>query len=136
MQETSRPELKLLFAIMNGAHLGGNRRLTGWHLKQEGLKPGVPDLCLPVPRGHYHGLYIEMKNDEPKGILSDAQHEWLDALWAQDYCTDVCYGWEEARRIIERYLSLPRWAMRAQAHTASLSPNDQSCKDRGIEFSI
>ena len=30
-------------------------------LKTMGVKKGVPDLCLPVPRGTCHGLYIEMK---------------------------------------------------------------------------
>ena len=34
---------------------------TGARLKTVGLKSGVPDLCIPVARGPYHSLYIEMK---------------------------------------------------------------------------
>jgi hypothetical protein len=52
------PELALLHAIPNG----GKRNINvARKLKEEGQKAGVPDICLPVPRGEYHGLYIEMK---------------------------------------------------------------------------
>lgn len=47
------PEWNLLFSIPNG----GYRKLkTGIRMKKTGLKPGVPDLQLPVARGMYHGL--------------------------------------------------------------------------------
>ena len=52
------PELALLHHIPNG---GTRDAVEAKHLKQQGVKSGVPDLCLPVPRGQYHGLYIEMK---------------------------------------------------------------------------
>lgn len=52
------PELALLHHIPNG---GTRDPVEAKHLKQQGVKNGVPDLCLPVPRGRYHGLYIEMK---------------------------------------------------------------------------
>ena len=47
------PELELLFHVPNG---GARSKATAGRLKAEGVKPGVPDLCLPVPRGAYHGL--------------------------------------------------------------------------------
>lgn len=50
------PELALMYHIPNE---GKRSRSAGARMKQEGLKPGVPDVCLPVPRGPYHGLYGE-----------------------------------------------------------------------------
>lgn len=45
------PELTLLYHIPNE----GKRSLKeGARMKAEGLKAGVPDLCLPVARGGYH----------------------------------------------------------------------------------
>ena len=93
------PELKLLHAIPNG----GSRDIReAKNLKRQGVKAGVPDLCLPVPKGTYHGLYIEMKVGKNKP--SAKQKEWLAALGGNGYAVCVCYGAAEARRYIEKYL--------------------------------
>ena len=107
-QEAAHPELRLLYASTNGAHLGGNRRYTGWRMKQEGMKPGVPDVCLPVARGSCHGLYIELKNDKPKGVLSPEQRAWIAALADEGYLAEVCYGWLPAKDLIMDYLTTER----------------------------
>ena len=52
-----------------------------------------------------HGLYIELKQPK-KGKLQKNQKEWLHALEKQGYSAKVCYGWLEAREVIEIYLSL------------------------------
>lgn len=52
------PALNLLFHIPNE---GKRSPWTGARMRSEGLKSGVPDLCLPVARSGYHGLYIELK---------------------------------------------------------------------------
>lgn len=96
------PELALLHHIPNG---GTRDTIEGRHLKQQGVKPGVPDLCLPVARGRYHGLYIEMKAE--KGRTSEAQEWWGEHLFAQGYMREVCHGWESAVRVLEWYMSLP-----------------------------
>lgn len=93
------PELRLLFHIPNG---GKRHKTTAARLKMEGVKAGVPDICLPVARGKYHGLYIELKAG--KNTVTDNQSRWLTELTRQGYCTAVCYGWEEASKIIMRYL--------------------------------
>src|SRR5690349_23481389 len=43
-------------------------------LVAEGLKKGVPDICLAAPKGVYHGLYIEMKVRPNKA--SEEQLKW------------------------------------------------------------
>lgn len=84
---------------------GKRSRVAGARLKQSGLKPGVPDVCLPVAHGPYIGLYIELKVKPNKP--TDNQKHWLRALRSAGHCTAVCYGWEEAKNLIEKYLKLP-----------------------------
>ena len=89
------PDLKLLHAVPNG---GNRNEIEAKHLKDEGVKPGVPDLFLPVSRGKYHGLMIEMKTDT--GRTSDEQNWWIFELNRQGYFCKVCHGWESAVRVI------------------------------------
>lgn len=93
------PELTLLFHIPNG---GSRNKIEAANLKKQGVKAGVPDLCLPVPKGKYHGLFIEMKAGKNKA--TEKQKEWLNNLRKQGYCTALCYGFEEACDVILKYL--------------------------------
>ena len=97
--ENQYPELKLMHHIPNG---GSRNKREAANLKKQGVKAGVPDICLPVARGGYHGLYIEMKAGKNKP--SENQKEWMAMLNFQGYLAVVCYGWEEASKVIERYL--------------------------------
>lgn len=98
-QYSKYPELKLLFHIPNG---GSRNTLEAANLKRQGVKAGVPDLCLPVARQNYHGLYIEMKWGKNK--TTENQKWWLQALQEQGYKTAVCYGADEAIKVIRDYL--------------------------------
>ena len=90
----------LLFAIPNG---GQRNIIVASKLKAEGVRPGVPDLFLAVPKKDYHGLFIEMK--KPKGgRVSDSQKEMIDDLNQLNYLSVVCKGWNEAKAAIEQYL--------------------------------
>lgn len=100
MQSGRRPELRLLFHIPNG---GSRGKAEAARFKMEGVKPGVPDLFLPVPRGPWHGLFIELKRQKG-GRASEAQKEWIDALRGQGYMAAVVFGWEEAAELLEKYL--------------------------------
>lgn len=93
------PELKLLYHIPNG---GSRNKAEAAHLKRQGVKAGVPDLYLPVARGDYHGLYIELKTGKNK--TSKNQDRWLSDLAKEGYCAMVCYGWIEAKDAIMGYL--------------------------------
>lgn len=96
------PELKLMHAIPNG----GKRDIrTAAMLKAEGVKPGVPDIFLPIPRGGKHGLYIELKRRK-YGRVTPEQAAWIDALCRQGYQCAVCHGWEAARDEIIEYMQL------------------------------
>lgn len=104
LQRNAHPELALLYAIPNG---GKRARTTAARLKKEGVKKGVPDTFLPVPRGKYHGLFIELKRLEG-GRVEDSQRQWIYALTDQGYAAVVCKGWEAAAGVILDYLRLRR----------------------------
>ena len=95
------PALNLLYAIPNG---GKRDKATAAKLKQEGVKAGVPDICLPVARRGYHGFYIEMKVGKNKP--STDQWVWLNALDLEGYMISVSHGWQEAAHKIIDYLGL------------------------------
>lgn len=93
--------LKLLYHIPNE----GKRSVSyGAALRRQGMKRGVPDLCLPVARGRYHGLYIEMKAGRNKPTVD--QQWWLEALERQGFRAVWCSGWEQAKEEISEYLNL------------------------------
>ena len=103
LNEGKWPELKLLFAVPNGARVAMR---TAVKLKREGMKAGVPDLWLPMRSsgllGDKSGLVIEMK--APKGRLSKEQDDWLFSLEMQGWTTAVCYSAEEAIAALTEYL--------------------------------
>lgn len=93
-------ELSLMYHVPNE---GKRSRATGGRMRAEGLKAGVPDICLPVPRGEFHGLYIELKRTQG-GKVTENQAGWIADLQKQGYCAVVCEGWEAAAAVIEKYL--------------------------------
>ncbi len=99
-QAGRHPELGLLHAIPNGGKRG---KAEAARMKMAGVKAGVPDMFLPVPRGSFHGLYIELKRRKG-GRVSPEQAEWLERLSDEGYFCQVCKGWEEAAELIREYL--------------------------------
>ena len=100
LQAGRHPELALLHHIPNG---GSRGKAEAARFKAEGVRAGVPDICLPVPRGEHHGLYIELKR-KFRSRISQEQAWWMEELARQGYCVAVCKGWEEAARVIIEYL--------------------------------
>lgn len=108
------PELKWLHHIPNGGSRGDDaksRAIRGGQMKAQGVRTGVADVCLPVRRGGWSGLYIEMKkpSEKPvkaasKGGVSDDQAEFGAFVQSQGFGWCVCYSWEEAAHIIEQYM--------------------------------
>ena len=99
LMQAQHPELSLLHAIGNG---GKRNLIEAVRMKREGVKAGVSDVFLPVARGKFHGLYIELK--VKGGKLSDDQKWWLSETTKQGYHSVVCVGWVEASEVIKRYL--------------------------------
>lgn len=96
------PELKSAYHIANE---GKRTVANGAKLKREGLSPGVPDICVPVAKGKYHALYIELKRKKG-GRISPQQEEFIGKLNSQGNLAVICFGWDEARKIIEWYFNL------------------------------
>ena len=94
------PELKLLYHIPNE---GKRSARTGARMKEEGLRSGVPDICLPVARGGNHGLYIELKRRKNSRVTQD-QLKWVERLAKEGYVAAICLGCDEAISLISRYL--------------------------------
>lgn len=108
------PELKWVFAIANGGSRGNDKRsamIVGAQMKAEGVKPGVSDLMVPIPKHQLCGLFIEMKRADG-GTVSPMQKEFGAFVRSQGYGFCVCYGWIEAAEAIMRWLGhsySPNW---------------------------
>lgn len=89
-----------IFHIPNG---GTRNPAEAKHLKQQGVKAGVPDLFVPVPNRYFSGLFIEMKAQQ--GKVSEYQKNWIQLLNHNGYLAVVCYGFQEAKEVLDRYIS-------------------------------
>ena len=92
------PMLNMLHCSLNGVKLTKTQAVIA---KSQGMLSGVPDLFLPVPRGKYHGLYIEMKHGT--NTLTDNQKKFLKNAANVGYAVSVCYSAQEAIKRIEDY---------------------------------
>jgi hypothetical protein len=107
------PELAALYAIPNAGGFTGtfkSNMLRVVAMKREGVKKGVPDIHLPVARGGYHSLYIELKREYGGKGTTDEQVEWAKKLVRYGNRVVVAHGFEEARAAIEEYLALKKSA--------------------------
>lgn len=91
-----------LYAVPNG---GMRDVIVAARLKAEGVRRGVPDLLLDVPKRKFHGLRIEMKRIKG-GSVSPEQKEVYQFLREQGYSVAVCRGSDEAIAVIKDYLTI------------------------------
>jgi hypothetical protein len=95
------PELsKCLFAVPNGG--ARNKREAGI-MKGEGVRAGVADLILLVPRGGFGALCIELKSET--GKQSKEQKEWQRQAELAGNKYVVCRDVEAFSREVKNYLS-------------------------------
>lgn len=100
MQARKYPQLQWMYAVPNG---GSRNAIEAVNLKRQGVKRGVPDICLPYPAGPYHGLYIEMKRADG-GKKSEQQERYIAYLQSAGYRAVFCNGFNEAVDEIMGYL--------------------------------
>jgi hypothetical protein len=88
-------------------HIANERKCDprfGKELKDQGVRKGVSDYFLPYPRKGYYGLWIELKRRQG-GNVQKEQIEWLQKMKGVGFAAYIVHGWEEAKKIIEDYLS-------------------------------
>jgi len=97
------PGIHLMSCSLNGVKL---TRSQAGKAKAAGMLKGESDVRVPVPRGRWVGLIIEMKagNNKP----TQEQLDYGAAMEAEGHQFHVCYSWEAAREIIECFLKLPK----------------------------
>lgn len=98
----------LLLLIPNGAYLGVDpkqRAITMAKLKRTGLRPGVFDYLLAIPRGSAHGLFLELKRRQ-LGVVSLEQSQFQMDMIDMGYATAIAKGWEQAVIEINQYLGV------------------------------
>lgn len=100
--ERQFPILKRIFAVPNG---GYRHKATAIAMKRQGVKAGVLDVCLPVARKGFAGLWIEFKTEV--GKPSDEQKEWIVFLESEGHQVHVLRSWRVAANITVDYLNLP-----------------------------
>lgn len=89
----------LFFAVPNG---GKRNVITATIMKKEGVRRGVADLILLLPRNGYHGLLIEMKTK--KGRQSEFQKAFQAATECQGYKYAVCRSEDEFKQVVNEYI--------------------------------
>ena len=103
--ENKHPVLKTIFHTPN-SFFGTNFGVIT-HLKKMGMRKGVYDIIVPVSKGNYAGLWIEVK--KPKGKLSPEQLEYIDLINNHsDFPTlfKTTYDTQEGIDIIKDYLQI------------------------------
>ena len=100
------PELAAMYSVPNG---GARSKAAAGKLKAEGVKAGIPDICLPLRTHKYGALYIELKapaeHGSPAGRVSVAQRKMIAHLTDLGNCVRVAYGWQDAMSMIEDHLA-------------------------------
>jgi hypothetical protein len=94
-----------LFHIPNGGYRNPQEAAS---LRRQGVKSGIPDLCLAYPSKSSHGLYIELKRPiikgENKPVVTVEQRMWIEKLNKVGYKAVICYGWPHAWDVLIEYL--------------------------------
>jgi hypothetical protein len=100
------PRLELAFHVPNGEL---REKSVGARLKQMGVRPGVPDVILPIASRGYTGLAIELKVGA--NHMTPEQFIWRDRLLNAGWLHELHYSWVAAARCLSWYLDQPLEAM-------------------------
>lgn len=101
VMEWVRLDPALRMCVIHIPNEGKRTSRYGKSLKDMGMRPGVSDLFIAMPRKGYNGAWIELKSKN--GVLSDTQMEFLDDMKNQNYFTASCHSTEETISLIKWY---------------------------------
>lgn len=79
---------------------------VGKQAKKEGLKAGVSDLFLAYPKVPFYGLWIELKRNDRRAVITEAQLLWLERMKNIGYQAHVAYGADDAIEKIKYYMRI------------------------------
>lgn len=106
--------MRLQYPLITPVHVPNEGKRTlfeQWKLKQMGITAGVPDLMIFFQRPAsedssiiYSGLAIELKIKPNKP--TEKQMHFLELLNDNGWVTSVCYDFESATKLIDKYLSM------------------------------
>lgn len=94
------PGIDLLEASLNGVKLS---KAQAGKAKASGLLTGALDLNLPVARGGFHGMRVEMKFG--RNGMTEEQKWHSRRLTEEGWLCVTCYNWLAARDAIIEYLT-------------------------------
>lgn len=92
-------EDEVTFAVPNGVRCSKSQAVK---LKAEGLKAGIPDVFMGVPRGTFPGLFIEFKIKPNKP--SEAQKSKIASFKSRGYRCEVIYNIDDAMNLVNEYV--------------------------------
>ena len=90
----------LLWATPNGGTRNVREAVS---LKKEGVLSGVADLSLMMPKGRYHGYFIELKVGKNK--QSENQIKFQKAVQKAGYKYEVIYTFERFVNRVNEYIN-------------------------------
>lgn len=97
----NRAKYPILGWMMHVPNGGKRPKGEAGKLKALGVKPGFPDLSIPLSSGRWKGLAVELKS--PTGKLSPAQADWLEKLQDDGWLVGVCRTVDEAIEMMLAY---------------------------------
>lgn len=106
--KADHPALDLIFAVPNGSNKSPAQRAV---MQITGLRPGVPDVCVPVCVKNVAGvalsagLWIEFKRPGG-GRVSPGQKQWHERLRGFGHRVEVCDSAEAAIDLVTSYLRM------------------------------
>lgn len=91
-----------IFGLANENAAGKGIGVLRWKM---GVKAGLPDIGVFVPRHGFHAAFIELKTSG--GIMSDVrkdQRQFQEEANRFGYKSVICFGWYEAWKFTYDYL--------------------------------
>ncbi|QFT40043.1 VRR-NUC domain protein (plasmid) [Vibrio sp. THAF191c] len=95
-------EYEFAFAVPNGGH---RSKRSASLISYEGQKKGTPDVFIPIPKGIYHGMFLEVKTE--KGTASKDQKSKAELYRQMGYYVVIAKGYDACMAQLTQYFALP-----------------------------